>query len=117
MSSLLTSWKEIARHFDKGVRTVQRWEQELGLPVRRPNASRSRSIVFAFTEELDAWVKRLEHDGKAGESEEALSAQLQRLRAENESLRRELALLKSTDGRRSPVEVNGRHDHRGRREP
>ena len=30
----LTGWKEIAGYFDKGVRTAQRWEAELGLPVR-----------------------------------------------------------------------------------
>jgi hypothetical protein len=54
---LLTSWKEIAAHLGKGVRTVQRWESELGLPVRRP--SQSRHIVVAITSELDEWVKHL----------------------------------------------------------
>ncbi len=29
----LNGWKEIAAHFGKGVRTVQRWEKALGLPV------------------------------------------------------------------------------------
>jgi hypothetical protein len=55
---LLTSWKEIALHLGKGVRTVQRWERELGLPVRRP--SQSRHIVMAITSELDEWILRLE---------------------------------------------------------
>jgi hypothetical protein len=34
MSSTLTSWKEIGQYLGKGVRTVQRWEQQMGLPVR-----------------------------------------------------------------------------------
>ncbi len=56
-SHLLTSWKEIAAHLGKGVRTVQRWEQELGLPVRRP--AKSRHIVVALAPELDHWIEQL----------------------------------------------------------
>jgi DNA-binding transcriptional regulator YiaG len=56
-SQLLTSWKEIAAHLGKGVRTVQRWEQELGLPVRRP--AKSRHIVVALAPELDRWIEQL----------------------------------------------------------
>jgi hypothetical protein len=56
-SELLTSWKEIAAHLGKGVRTVQRWEQELGLPVRRP--AKSRHIVVALAPELDKWIEQL----------------------------------------------------------
>jgi hypothetical protein len=52
---LLTSWKEIASYLGKGVRTVQRWEQQFGLPVRRPN-EKSKGIVHATAEELDAWL-------------------------------------------------------------
>jgi hypothetical protein len=50
----LNGWKEIAAHLDKGVRTVQRWEKELGLPVRRMGTGRGE-VVFAITSELDAW--------------------------------------------------------------
>lgn len=39
----------------KGVRTVQRWELEMGLPVRRPG--RERHIVVAYIADLDEWVK------------------------------------------------------------
>lgn len=56
-AQLLTSWKEIAAHLGKGVRTVQRWEQELGLPVRRP--AKSRHIVVALAPELDGWIEHL----------------------------------------------------------
>jgi len=51
----LTSWKEIANYLGKGVRTVQRYEAELGLPVRRP-AGKSRAGVMATRAEIDAWV-------------------------------------------------------------
>lgn len=53
--ALLTSWKEIAMYLGKGVRTVQRWEQQFGLPVRRPN-EKVKGIVHATTDELDAWL-------------------------------------------------------------
>ncbi len=52
---LLTSWKEIANFLGKGVRTVQRWEATLGLPVIRPSDSRS-GIVMAQPAELEAWI-------------------------------------------------------------
>jgi hypothetical protein len=54
-SNALTSWKEIATYLGKSVRTVQRWEASLGLPVRRPNAN-DRNIVVAMPTELDQWL-------------------------------------------------------------
>jgi hypothetical protein len=62
-TQLLTSWKEIAAHLGKGVRTVQRWERELGLPVRRP--SRGRHIVVALAAELDGWIAHLSQPSSA----------------------------------------------------
>jgi len=53
---LLSSWKEIANYLHRGIRTVQRWEVELGLPVRRP-AGKRRSAVIAFRAELDEWLR------------------------------------------------------------
>src|SRR5438270_13307046 len=53
----LSSWKEIAQYFGRGVRAVQRWEAMLRLPVRRPHG-RSRSAVMAITGELDEWLSR-----------------------------------------------------------
>jgi len=55
-AELLTSWKEIATYLGKGVRTVQRWEQQFGLPVRRPN-EKAKGIVHATRQELDAWLE------------------------------------------------------------
>jgi len=48
----LNSWKEIASHMGRGVRTVQRWEA-YGLPVRRVNGN--RGAVIAIRSEIDAW--------------------------------------------------------------
>lgn len=53
---ILNSWKEIAQYLGRGVRTVQRWEAELGLPVRRPRGKR-RSAVIAVSVELDRWME------------------------------------------------------------
>jgi len=53
----LSSWKEIAQYFGRGVRTVQRWEERLGMPVRRPHG-KSRSAVMAITDELDQWMAK-----------------------------------------------------------
>ncbi|MGE5112375.1 MAG: helix-turn-helix transcriptional regulator [Acidobacteriaceae bacterium] len=52
---IFTSWKEIASYLGKGVRTVQRWEAQFGLPVQRPN-SRAKGIVRASRAELDEWI-------------------------------------------------------------
>lgn len=54
----LDSWKEIAKHLGREVRTVQLWEKLEGLPVHR-HFHRSLSSVFAFRSELDAWCQRV----------------------------------------------------------
>jgi hypothetical protein len=63
---VLNSWKEIASYIGRGVRTVQRYETQLGFPVRRPSG-RQRSSVLAFPQEIDAWLMnapaRSLHDG------------------------------------------------------
>lgn len=51
----LNSWKEIARYMGKGVRTVQRWEKDFGLPVQR-GGDRHRNSVYVWSTSLDAWV-------------------------------------------------------------
>ena len=50
----LDSWKAIASYLGRGVRTVQRWEREEGLPVHRL-AHEKRGSVYANKPELDAW--------------------------------------------------------------
>ena len=54
---VLNSWKEIADYMGRGVRTVQRYERDLRLPVHRP-AGKSRSAVLAFADEIDHWMRR-----------------------------------------------------------
>jgi len=52
----LESWKEIAAHLRREVRTVQRWEKKEGLPVHRHLHDKLGS-VYAYKSELDAWWK------------------------------------------------------------
>ena len=52
----LDSWKAIADYLGRDVGTVRRWEKAQGLPVRRVPGGRGRS-VFAFTEEIDGWLR------------------------------------------------------------
>jgi hypothetical protein len=64
MDRLLSSWKEIAGYFGKGVRTVQRWERTLGLPVYRPRGAQ-KNIVFARHSELESWIQKGQRHTKA----------------------------------------------------
>jgi tetratricopeptide (TPR) repeat protein len=50
----LDSWKEIASHFRRDMRTVRRWEQAEGMPVHR-HLHRARGSVYAYADELDRW--------------------------------------------------------------
>jgi TolB-like protein/Flp pilus assembly protein TadD len=54
------SWKEIAAHLGKDVRTVQRWEKNEGLPIHRKPHSKLSS-VYAYEAELDAWWRKGTH--------------------------------------------------------
>lgn len=101
--AVLSSWKEIAAHLGKGVRTVQRWEREYSLPVRRP---KSKGIVIAHPDELTAWLQHAnsaamdapsQTDGTQELLQPAfeLAAACAQLKAENGRLRRENALLRA----------------------
>ena len=93
---VFTSWKEIAAHFGKGVRTVQRWEEQLGLPVRRRGGS-GTGIVVALRGELDEWLRskmqvRPQHMNGIDSEElqhliSGLQAKIQQLKGEIENLR------------------------------
>ena len=54
---ILNSWKEIAQYLNRAVRTAQRWEKDLQMPVHRPRG-KARSAALAFTSELDDWLRR-----------------------------------------------------------
>ena len=79
--AVLNSWKEIANYLDRGVRTVQRWESQLALPVHRFRPAK-RTPVFAFPSELMTWLETIALNDRtrtqqfAGDSETA-----ERLRA------------------------------------
>lgn len=64
-ASTLNGWKDIAKFFGRGVRTVQRWERDLGLPVYRIRNS-EQSPVFSYTGELRLWLEARSAEGKPG---------------------------------------------------
>ena len=55
----LNGWKEIAAYLGKSVRSVQRWEATLGLPIHRIRTPDGQ-IVYSDREEIDDWRRRLE---------------------------------------------------------
>lgn len=61
---ILYSWKAIAAYLERDIKTCYRWEKELGLPVHRIDDQSSRSKVFAYTSEIDLWLRE-----KAGHKE------------------------------------------------
>ena len=90
--AILNSWKEIAGYLGRGVRTVQRWEQELQLPVHRIGKGR-RSPVFADVSELNFWMaatagrngfnvaerQKMQQDSNGTKREAQLAARLHQL--------------------------------------
>ena len=52
---VFSGWKDVANYLGKSVRTVQRYERELGLPIRRP-AAKATIAVIATKAEIDAWI-------------------------------------------------------------
>jgi hypothetical protein len=53
---VLDSWKEIAAYIRRDVRTCQRWEKDLGLPVCRISG-KPRARVYAKKAEIDRWLE------------------------------------------------------------
>lgn len=52
---VLNGWKEIAAYLGRDPRTVERWEKQRSLPVRRLPGS-GRATVYALMPELDEWL-------------------------------------------------------------
>ena len=63
-SKRLTTWKDIAGYIGRDARTARRYEAERSLPIHRMPGE-SRSVVYAFTEELDGWLRRQKADPPA----------------------------------------------------
>jgi hypothetical protein len=93
MSNILTSWKEIGHYLGKGVRTVQRWEREAGLPVRR-QIKPSPHAVIAISDDLDSWA-RSRTRGPAAAQAGALQREIALLHAENAELRTRVETIES----------------------
>jgi PAS fold len=53
---LLRSWKEIAGYLGTCSKTVQRWERQYRLPVRRIMVNKG-AVVFAFKSEVESWMR------------------------------------------------------------
>jgi len=68
----LKSWVEIAGFVSCGVRTAQRYERELGLPVHR---DRDRRAVWADGDELLNWVRGFKLSDRLRPRSQAASAQ------------------------------------------
>ena len=102
---ILSGWKRIAKYLRKGIRTVQRYEKELGLPIRRP-IGKLRGSVIATKVELDGWITarplRSSFQSQATTEQDPFLAlaELRRLRLENAELRdklgKSLELLETT---------------------
>jgi hypothetical protein len=67
---LLQSWKEIAAYLGRGVRTVQRYERKLGLPVRR--LGKSSGSIAAVKAEVDAWFRETSRIGVCSPENESI---------------------------------------------
>ena len=55
-SDTLQGWKDIANYLGRSTRAVQRWEDELKLPVHRIQGANGPT-VYALKKELDDWKK------------------------------------------------------------
>jgi len=65
----LESWGEIASYLRREIRTVQRWERKLGLPIHRLAVGK-QSSVFAYPSELDKWFKEQERERRLDEKDD-----------------------------------------------
>lgn len=64
---ILSTWKEIASYLKTSTRTCLRWEVNDGLPVHRQEGA-SKSRVYAYKHELDAWFKARLSNGTTTDS-------------------------------------------------
>ena len=106
---ILNSWKEIANYLGRGVRTVQRWEAQLGLPVHRP-AGKDHSAVLAFSSELDQWldsrpVRFGNLNPESGSDRQSVQAQALLTRAEAVLQRLESILNRADETQRKLAET------------
>lgn len=65
----LASWKAIADYLGRSPRTVQRWLSDYGLPIHRMGGA--AGPIFAYTDELDLWLRNRGHAGLTAVSSQA----------------------------------------------
>jgi hypothetical protein len=87
---MLSCWKDIARYLGKGVRTVQRWERDWELPVRRLNGANAKGPVVARTADLDRWLSDHWSEAPAQRKHRQAPAKMSAIQAENDALRSNL---------------------------
>jgi len=119
---VLNSWKEIAEYLKCGVRTAQRWELDLDLPVYRPRPGK-RGPVCAFPTEIQLWLRQRgtnhKSNGQAGWADSParisheltlLSSELVRRTAANTRLQRQYTarLLETIETLKARIERRGR---------
>lgn len=75
---ILNSWKEIGTYTGRGIRTIQRWNNKFNFPVHRVHAG-TRSPVFAYSEEIDSWLKRRARASIGSRLERKLAARKEKL--------------------------------------
>jgi len=56
--NILTCWKEIAAYLGRDIRTCLRWEKNFGLPIHRLDPVSEKARVFAYRDELAAWLQK-----------------------------------------------------------
>jgi hypothetical protein len=69
---------------------VQRYERQIGLPIRRPHGQGS-GVVFAFSDEVDVWMRSHFESGRESEVE-VLRKKLAETKKQNKLLRAKLEL-------------------------
>jgi hypothetical protein len=102
----LNGWKDIAAYLDRGVRTVQRWEKEFGLPVRRLGPGRSEG-VFAFAHEIDVWQESAQAAHALRESQTASTELADQSASDDHSARSYALSARSASG--FSIEPSGSH--------
>lgn len=80
----LDSWKEIALYLRRSVRCVQRWEKNEGMPVCRHSHANGMS-VYAFRDELHAWLQTRQRRSPEIPGLAASSAMLEKSCLQNDS--------------------------------
>jgi tetratricopeptide (TPR) repeat protein len=68
---ILNGWKDIATYVGRDIRTVERWEKQRGLPIRRVPGE-GRATVYAVVSELDRWFANADAEERVKLSDETV---------------------------------------------